>query len=184
MRKIKACTASTPARTTTRTSTVKQGDAQIAVEVASIGQPTPADVPENNSGRECCWPYLIGLARRLRQSRPASGSSPALLTVKLVSFHPFLAIFVPFLAILCSFPVGYSTTRIYQHGPQEQLTAKFPRLYMDGWRDGLNRLWRDGVTILPRPAKKNATAKNNRPVPVLEKKKTTPPRPSRRKKKR
>ena len=51
------------------------------------------------------------------------------------------------------------------------------RLYMDGWRDGLNRLWRDGVTILPRPAKKIATAKNNRPVPALEKKKKTPPRP-------
>ena len=50
---------------------------------------------------------------------------------------------------------------------------------MDGWRDGLNRLWRDGVTILPRPAKKIATAKNNRPVPALEQKKknTAPSRP-------
>ena len=46
---------------------------------------------------------------------------------------------------------------------------------MDGWRDGLNRLWRDGVTILPRPAIKIATAKNNRPVPAPEKKKKTPP---------
>ena len=53
----------------------------------------------------------------------------------------------------------------------------FSRLYMDGWRDGLNRLWRDGVTILPRPAKKIATAENNRPVPALEKKKK--PAPSR-----
>ena len=61
----------------------------------------------------------------------------------------------------------------------------FSRLYMDGWRDGLNRLWRDGVTILPRPAKKNATAKNNRPVPALEKKKKKHrPVPSRRKKKK
>ena len=51
----------------------------------------------------------------------------------------------------------------------------FSRLYMDGWRDGLNRLWRDGVTILPRPAKKIATAKNNRPVPALEKKKNPAP---------
>ena len=59
----------------------------------------------------------------------------------------------------------------------------FPRLYMDGWWDGLNRLWRDGVTILPRPAKKIATAKNNRPVPALEKKKHRPV-PSRRKKKK
>ena len=55
---------------------------------------------------------------------------------------------------------------------------------MDGWRDGLNRLWRDSVTILPRPAKKNATAKNNRPVPALEKKKKTPPRPVPSKKKK
>ena len=60
----------------------------------------------------------------------------------------------------------------------------FPRLYMDGWRDGLNRLWRDGVTILPRPAKKIATAKNNCPVPALEKKKNTAPsRPVEKKKK-
>ena len=57
-------------------------------------------------------------------------------------------------------------------------------LYMDGWRDGLNRLWRDGVTVLPRPAKKIATAKNNRPVPALEKKKKHRPVPSRRKKKK
>ena len=60
----------------------------------------------------------------------------------------------------------------------------FPRLYMDGWRDGLNRLWRDGVTILPRPAKKIATAKNNRPVQALDKKKKHRPVPSRRKKKK
>ena len=58
------------------------------------------------------------------------------------------------------------------------------RLYMDGWWDGLNRLWRDGVTILPRPAKKIATAKNNRPVPALEKKKKTPPHPVPSKKKK
>ena len=57
------------------------------------------------------------------------------------------------------------------------------RLYMDGWRDGLNRLWRDGVTVLTRPAKKISTAKNNRPVPALEKKKHRPV-PSRRKKKK
>ena len=45
--------------------------------------------------------------------------------------------------------------------------------------------WRDGVTILPRPAKKIATAKNNRPVPALEKKKknTAPSRPVENKKK-
>ena len=59
----------------------------------------------------------------------------------------------------------------------------FSRLYMDGWRDGLNRLWRDGVTILPRPAKKIATAKNNRPVPALEKKNTALSRPVEKKKK-
>ena len=55
---------------------------------------------------------------------------------------------------------------------------------MDDWRDGLNRLWWDGVTILPRPAKKIATVKNNRPVPGLEKKKKTPPRPVPSKKKK
>ena len=38
---------------------------------------------------------------------------------------------------------------------------------------------RDGVTILPRPAKKITTAKNNRPVPALEKKKKHRPVPSR-----
>ena len=68
--------------------------------------------------------------------------------------------------------------------PDWEKKAKKARLYMDGWRDGLNRLWRDGVTILPRPAKKNATAKNNRPVPALEKKKKTPPRPVPSKKKK
>ena len=36
----------------------------------------------------------------------------------------------------------------------KNLFANFARLHMDGWRDGLNRLWRDGVTILPRPPKK------------------------------
>ena len=73
------------------------------------------DVPENNSGRECCWPYLIG-----QHPLPFLAKSDRVLPViaTLLSFHPFLA-------ILCSFPVGYSTTRIDQHGPQEQLTAKF-----------------------------------------------------------
>ena len=50
---------------------------------------------------------------------------------------------------------------------------------MDGWRDGLNRLWRDGVTILPRPAKKIATAKKqpSRPGPRKKKKNTATSRP-------
>ena len=68
--------------------------------------------------------------------------------------------------------------------PARGSNPKISRLYMDGWRDGLNRLWRDGVTILPRPAKKNATAKNNRPVPALEKINKTPPRPVLSKKKK
>ena len=70
-------------------------------------------------------------------------------------------------------------------GPADELerSSKFPRLYMDGWRDGLDRVWRDGVTVLPRPAKKIATAKNNRPVPALEKKNTAPSRPVEKKKK-
>ena len=64
-----------------------------------------------------------------------------------------------------------------QRGVVSGIYPSYSRLYMDGWRDGLNRLWRDGVTILPRPAKKIATANNNRPVPALEKKQKTPPRP-------
>ena len=43
----------------------------------------------------------------------------------LLSFHPFLA-------ILCSFPVDYSTARTDQHGPQEQLTSKFRRGDVEG----------------------------------------------------
>ena len=61
------------------------------------------DLPENNSGRECCWPYLIGqppLSPVFGQKRP--GTLPVIAT--LLSFHPFLA-------ILCSFPMGYSTAR-------------------------------------------------------------------------
>ena len=60
---------------------------------------------------------------------------------------------------------------------------KIPRLYMDGWRDGLNRLWRDGVTILPRPAKKNATSKKKKSHLVPPRKKKQPPRPASEKKK-
>ena len=74
------------------------------------------DVPQNDSGRECCWPYLVGqhpLSPVFGQKRPGTPGNATLL-----SFHPFLT-------ILCSFPVGYSTTRIHQHGPQEQLTLKF-----------------------------------------------------------
>ena len=60
----------------------------------------------------------------------------------------------------------------------------FSRLYMDGWRDGLNRLWRDGVTILPRPAEKIATAKKQPSRPGPRKNKQTPPRPVPSKKKK
>ena len=89
--------------------------------------------PENNSGRECSWPYLIGqhpLSPVLGQKRPGTpGNScfaqlPPVFGHFLFRFWPF---FVPFLAILCAFPVGYSTTRTDQHGPQEQLTARFGR---------------------------------------------------------
>ena len=76
-----------------------------------------------------------------------------------------------------------SSSRVAHRKGAENYYQK-PRLYMDGWWDGLNRLWRDGVTILPRPAKKIATAKNNRPVPALEKKKKHRPVPSCRKKKK
>ena len=79
--------------------------------------------PENNSGRECCWPYLIGNTHYLPFLAKSDRVLPVIAT--LLSFHPFLAIFCSVLTILCSFPVGYSTTRTDQHGPQEQLTAKF-----------------------------------------------------------
>ena len=73
--------------------------------------------PENNSsGRECCRPYLIGqhpLSPVFGQKRPGAPG------------NRYFAQLPPVLVILCSFPVGYSTTRIDQHGPQEQLTAKF-----------------------------------------------------------
>ena len=88
------------------------------------------DVPENNSGRECCWPYLIGqhsLSRVFGQKRPGTpgisyfAQLPPVFGHFMFRFWPF---YVPFLANLCSFPVGYSTTRTNQHGPQEQLTPK------------------------------------------------------------
>ena len=50
---------------------------------------------------------------------------------------------------------------------------------MDGWRDGLNRLWWDGVTILPRPAKIIVTAKKQPSRPGPQKKKKHRPVPSR-----
>ena len=68
-------------------------------------------------------------------------------------------------------------------------------MYIEAWlfrNDGftwtaggtVNRLWRDGVTILPRSSIKITTAKNNRPVPALEKTNKHRPVPSRRKEKK
>ena len=48
-------------------------------------------MPENNSGRECCWPYLIGqnlLSPVLGQKQPGAPDY----SYTLLSFHPFLAI--------------------------------------------------------------------------------------------
>ena len=45
------------------------------------------DVPENNSGRECCWPYLIGQHLFLAKSDRVL---PVIAT--LLSFQPFLAV--------------------------------------------------------------------------------------------
>ena len=78
-----------------------------------------------------------------------------------------------------SFFYFYCTTDI-----QLVVLSFIARLYMDGWRDGLNRLWRDGVTILPRPAKKIATVKKQPSRPGPRKKKKHRPVPSRRKKKK
>ena len=56
-------------------------------------------VPEFNSDRECCWPYLIG--RHPFSSIFGQKRSDAPDYSTLFSFHPFLA-------VLCSLPVGYS----------------------------------------------------------------------------
>ena len=77
-------------------------------------------VPENNSGRECCWPYLIGqlpLSPVFVQNRPGAPDYsyftqlPPVFGHYMFRFWPF---YVPFLAILCFFPLGYSTTRTDQ----------------------------------------------------------------------
>ena len=62
------------------------------------------DVPENNSGREYCWPYLIGqhpLSPVFGQKRPGTPG------------NSYFAQLPPVFGHLCSFPVGYSTTRTY-----------------------------------------------------------------------
>ena len=71
--------------------------------------------PKNQSGRECCWPYLIGqhlltpVFGQKRAGTPGNSYSAQLPP----AFGHF---FVPFLADLCSFLVGYSTARSNQHG--------------------------------------------------------------------
>ena len=80
---------------------------------------------ENNTRRcrECLLASVsVHTIKKLANTRylPFLAKSDRVLPViaTLLSFHSFLA-------ILCSFPVGNSTTRIDQHGPQEQLKAKF-----------------------------------------------------------
>ena len=53
-------------------------------------------------------------------------------------FWPF---YVPFLAILCFFPVGYSSALTDQHGPQEQLTAKFRPVDMENLSFFCKQFW-------------------------------------------
>ena len=65
-------------------------------------------VPENNSGTECCWTYLIGqhpISTVFGQKRPGA-----------LGYSYFAQLF----AILCSFPMGYSATLTDQHGSQER----------------------------------------------------------------
>ena len=84
------------------------------------------------------YPVLFGQKRMYLKTRVASESVVGRIWLANTHYLPFLAkidrvlpviatllSFHPFLAILCSFPMGYSTTRTDQHGPQEQLTAKF-----------------------------------------------------------
>ena len=48
------------------------------------------DVPKNNSGRECCCPYLVGQPPLSPIFAKSDQVLPVIVT--LLSFHPFLAI--------------------------------------------------------------------------------------------
>ena len=92
----------------------------------------------------CLWakkmgnglPFFFG-QKRVNLKTIAAESAVSHILLANTHFLPFLAksdgvfpiiatlfSFHPFLAILCSFSVGYSTTRTDQHGLQEHLTAK------------------------------------------------------------
>ena len=82
------------------------------------------DVPENNRGRECCWPYLIGqhpLSPAFGQKRPGTLGNSYFAQLPPVFGH-FMFCFWSFLFLSGGL---YSTPRTDQHGPQEQLRAKF-----------------------------------------------------------
>ena len=77
--------------------------------------------PENNSDRECCWQHVIGqhpLSLVFVQKRPGAPGSSYFAWLPSVLGH----------FILCSFPVGYSTTRTDQHGQQEQFYSKIDKM--------------------------------------------------------
>ena len=67
------------------------------------------DVSEYNSGRECCWPYLIGqrpLSPVFGQKRPGTTGNSYFTQLPPVCGHFMFR----FWAFLCSFPVVYSNT--------------------------------------------------------------------------
>ena len=79
------------------------------------------DVPESNSGRECCWPYLIGphrLSPVFGQKRPGTPGKSYFAQLPPVFGHflfRFWSFYVPF---------RWATRllRTYQHGPEENFS--------------------------------------------------------------
>ena len=82
------------------------------------------EVPENNSGRECCWPYLIGqhpLSPVFGQNCSGTPGNSYFAQLPPIFGH-FMFRFWPFYV---PFRRAALTARTDQHGTREQLTAKF-----------------------------------------------------------
>ena len=96
-------------------------------------------VPENKSGRECCWPYLIGqhpLSPVFGQKRPVAPE------------YSYFAQLLPVLAILCSFSAGYSNRPTRS---KEQLTGKLRRCDVEIDTNSLFLLKQFGYNHFPLP---------------------------------
>ena len=82
------------------------------------------DVPENDSGRECCWPYLFGqppLSPVFGQKRPGTPGNSYFAQLPPVFGH-FMSRFWPFY-FLSSGLLDYSNRSSW--ATREQLTVKF-----------------------------------------------------------